>query len=41
MVLRIALLMILLETSQTPIGRTPGRLSSGISRQATKAIRPS
>ena len=28
-------------TSPMPIGLTPGHLSNGISRQATKALRPS
>ena len=32
--------MILLATSQTPIGRTPGHLSKAIRRQARKGARP-
>ena len=35
-----ALQMMRRTTSQTPIGRTPGHLSSAINRQATKAFRP-
>ena len=39
--IHVALAMSLLGTSHTPIGLTPGHLSRGISRQATKAINPS
>jgi len=41
MIFKMALAMILLRTSPTPIGLTPGHLSSGIRRQATNALSPS
>ena len=41
MIFKMAFAMILRETSPTPIGLTPGHLSSGIRRHTTKALSPS
>ena len=40
MIFKMAFAMILHGTSPTPIGLTPGHLSSGIRRHATKALSP-
>ena len=41
MICSMAFAMILLGTSPIPIGLTPGHLSSGMRRHATKALSPS